>query len=411
MQHFVTYSDAHGHTAFLLRLTRVLGAAITVLTCKPSICLAARACGSRAMLVTRTGAAGTPRYPVSRTLECITGEISSRDGEAFCRALAETLARIDTPIDCVVSWNGGLLADLPLTEFALARGLPRLFLEIANLPGRVFADPLGTGGDALVATHPEYLGQATYGGVPFDRLRRQILEQHLTRSRIPQQRRVSRERLFAPLDVVASRLARSARPQRFAPLAAIRRAWPGPRQRPPSTARSAMPPSAPYLVYCLQVADDTNVRLRSPLGVIDALHEAVRQARGSDLPLVVCPHPAERCPEVLRRVHEIIAPYPDVHLVAGNSLKWALGARRVIVINSSLGLEVRLAGGEVSTLGRSLYGQWSDADLRNYLERWLVPIDYYDAGRTVDAALLRRRFAELTALSMTVRPGVPCIRA
>lgn len=167
-------------------------------------------------------------------------------------------------------------------------------------------------------------------------------------------------------------------------------------------------PPARYFAYCLQVADDTNVRLRSTLSVLDGLQEAIREARDANVPLLVCPHPAERSPAALRAIADAIATEPDAHIVTGNSLEWALGAERVIVINSSIGLEVRLAGGEVKALGQSLYGRWDEDDLRNYLERWLLPIDYFDGRREVDMELLKRRFAELTSLSMSVRPIPPC---
>ena len=406
MHHFVTYCDSHMRLRFLQRLAAAAGWQATVMTGKPSVWLAAPHAGLAARLVRRAdappGVAQHGNDDVNDCLECRTGELDEQRARTFDTALYGALDRLPAEITLVVSWNGRLLADMALRRLANRRRLPHLFMEIGNLPGRAFADPCGTGADALIARAPAHMAAAPHVPLPtestdFETWRAGFIHTRLAQRVIGQQRTRPLERLFAPLDVPVSRLAGSARPQRLS-LQRIRA-----RMKTRSVSRSpgADTPPGPFYLHCMQVADDTNIRLHSDLDVHQALERAAAIAREAGKPLGVCLHPAERCQATLAAVAGWIDATDDVFLLGGNSFRWVLQAERVIVVNSTIGLEARLAGRPVTTLGRALYSDWTQADLANYIQRWLLPIDYFAADETTTHVTgLRLRLDHLVGLAL-----------
>ncbi len=48
-----------------------------------------------------------------------------------------------TSIEGCLIWNGEKVADLAVADFCKERQIPRLYLEVANVPGKLFVDPCG----------------------------------------------------------------------------------------------------------------------------------------------------------------------------------------------------------------------------------------------------------------------------
>ena len=65
-------------------------------------------------------------------------------------------------------------------------------------------------------------------------------------------------------------------------------------------------------------------------------------------------------------------------MVTGNTFQLIKHARKVVTINSTAGLEAKIAGVETVFLGRSFYQQFNETRIKAYVLRYLCSFDYFD---------------------------------
>lgn len=91
---------------------------------------------------------------VAQATEVISQRLTRKAGEALWRgarkAAEKALEKDGT--DLILFWNGSAVKDRAVGALAREKGIPTLYFEIANLPGKLFADPKGVNAASALAS-------------------------------------------------------------------------------------------------------------------------------------------------------------------------------------------------------------------------------------------------------------------
>lgn len=139
-----------------------------------------------------------------------------------------------------------------------------------------------------------------------------------------------------------------------------------------------------FIFFPLQVSTDQQVLINYSRGSIyAAIDSAIELAKKEDIPLYIREHPAEKNKTKVRNY--LIRKKVDNPSIFVTDMSVALLIKdciEVITINSTVGLESRLALKPTRFLGDSFYSKATDQQLANYLEEYLIPVDYHSPKMT-----------------------------
>jgi len=157
-----------------------------------------------------------------------------------------------------------------------------------------------------------------------------------------------------------------------------------------------------YTFLALQVSDDTQLKLHSTIGNIEAIRIAKSLAEREGRELVVKPHPAEANPKALREI-SALKEQLHYHLVRDNTTLLIKNSANVVTINSTVGLEAMLYGKRVVCLGSSYYKTFTEQQLLKFIHHYLVDgVDYF-SQTPIDASIAARVIGLETSQSSFVR--------
>lgn len=379
MRRLAFYVDWPDRLAFYLRLVaglREAGAEVVLVSNKLALHRRARRLGLESRLLRRPAAASEDDLTATR--EVAAGILDVGEANRLYRSMSEALTALDDQesLAGVVIWNGDDVVGAATRQFALERGRPTLFLEIGNLPGKLFADPLGVNAGSSIARDPSLLDRWPADPELFERWRAGYLASKSDGHVVPQAQIFDRvDALATALNHVGFRLFGVPTDDHRGLLSKARTRWLSPHLRYPLDERA--PADGPYLFFPMQVSGDTQVLLNSDLDNFAAIREARRRADDRGLDLVVKPHPAEPERSFVRRLLELKSEL-GFSLVGGDTFAWLRGASLVVTINSTAGLEAMLLGAEVEFLGRTLYRHLKNPErLASYVTGYLLDIDYF----------------------------------
>lgn len=235
--------------------------------------------------------------------------------------------------------------------------IPMQFVELSNLPDKIFVDPQGTNASSQLSMTPEILHR--YPAVDEDFHQRWMSRYHAFKSQPP------RQALGNPL---ADAINHGATGQ-------------------------ILGRGLPYLFVPLQVSDDAQLWLYSQFKNEDVIRYAFELAEPNGYQVVVKMHPAEtQQSEVLK----IIALQKTLGFMLSNELTTDLikQSEGVVTINSTVGLEGLLHHKPVIAIGDCFYKTFDHESLKKYIHHYLFDgVDFFSTeriDRRVAVAFLNR---------------------
>jgi capsular polysaccharide export protein len=310
-----------------------------------------------------------------KSIEYLNGEISLgqciSDSVSAYRQIEKYIRR--HPIESVIIWNGQQLLGRVLSEIARVHQLKTLFLEISNLPNKLFVDPAGVNALSSIQADPSIIS-ALEAVDPV--MHRQWIERYKAEKSKPLPQ--ASAKYSAYLESYVNRLIKKMTQGiglRSLSLDEIKNKYKFKRASFPYDDCEQV---GEYIFLPLQVTSDTQLKLHSQYNNIQAVEYAIDLARSEDCQLIVKPHPAERDLDEINKIIKLKEQY-QFYLANHNTIELIENARRVVTINSTVGLEAMILGKEVTVLGKALYSQFSQADLAKYIHRYLVDgIDFFE---------------------------------
>ena len=214
------------------------------------------------------------------------------------------------------------------------KAIPTQFVELANLPDKIFVDPEGTNAHSLLAKSPDILDRYP----PVDEAIHQawMARYHAFKAQPPRQ---------ALGNELAGTILQCSRDK-------------------------VLGTGQPYLFVPLQVSNDAQLWLYSQYKNEDVIRYALHLAENSDCRVVVKIHPAE--PQ-LAEIERIVALQQTLGFMLSSELTTELikQSAGIVTINSTVGLEGLLQHKPVVAIGDCFYKTFDHERLKKYIHHYL----------------------------------------
>ena len=360
-----------------------LGVRLCYFTSCPSVYFSAKKAGANVkMLALNNAAFNGPIEPgcYENTVDVRSGELSRESAEKVARIIYANLLAANKSInaDTLYIYNGTSILGSAATQFARDHGLKTLYFELANLPGKMFVDPEGTGGFSHLYRNTSILKNYTCDLNEFERWRQSFIVDRLKNSNVPQAvfgKSSLQDYLVYAGDKLYFALF-TKEPAKY-----ILKYWDKFNQAFSKRIDLAYDSFASfghtsYIFFPMQVRHDSQILIHSDLDNLAAIEKAHALSREIGARLVVKPHPAETDRGYLGKIYDLKRQL-GFYLTSDNTIKLIQNAQFIVTINSTVGLEAKIMGKDVYVLGRAIYTNFDEGMLANYVMKYLLNINYF----------------------------------
>ena len=270
--------------------------------------------------------------------------------------------------DMLWIWNGTTTIERALSEFAKTHAIKRKYFEISNIENRIFIDPYGISGDSILFQNPKILDRYDYDADAFEKWRKRYKNKKKEQStklknKIP---------FYAFVDFAGYRLYNYIREDRRKIVTLAKQRFSNNFMQMPF---DEVDLKKKYILLPLQVGNDSQIQLYSSYNNKHIIKEALKIARENKAFLYIKPHPREEDPKEIATIKHFLQE-KDVFLVNEDLFDLIEHATKVVVNNSTVGLEAKLLDKEVEVFGDAYYKFFDKERARKYIMNYLPKIEY-----------------------------------
>ena len=281
-------------------------------------------------------------------------------------------------------WNGSTTIEKTLKYYAEKNNIKKLFFEISNIENRVFVDREGISGDSLLYKHADVLDKFEIDVDSFYIWRNNYLN---SKNKVSKKLR-SKIPFYALIDSIGYFMGILKEDRRDKSKLFINRLKNKvielPTQKPDYSKK--------YILVPLQVSNDSQVKIHSKYKNEDLIKKAIELANEDEY-IYIKPHPAE---DDIKEIEKIKSFLNDkVVLVNDNIFKLLNHAQKVIVNNSTVGMEALILEKEVIVLGNAYYKKFDFKRTVSFIQNYLSNIKYPNFEITKENYLSLRKYYEI----------------
>jgi Capsule polysaccharide export protein len=343
----------------------------------------------RQLLRTRHNGVAVVSARVELAIEVLNGDIAFADAVIDAHAVSRILKNVvdSARVSRCVVWNGQQLLGRIVADLCRKANVPITYLEISNLPGKLFVDSNGVNALSTISGDPQLIDSLP---MPEPSIHEAWLAQYESyKSKPLPQARTRPVRKLASLCNYAMKSATHGVAQKTVRLSRLRNGAASAGLGNTLPAAELM--NKPYVFLPLQVSSDTQIKLHSSVDNFGAIRLAAEMAREQGLGLLVKIHPAEADSDAVRRVLDLRREL-DFDVVSLPTVQLIKHAALIVTINSTVGLEALMYGKPVKALGRAFYERFDQTRLLKYIHSFLVDgVDYF-GSEPIPAAAARKVF-------------------
>ncbi len=310
-----------------------------------------------------------------KTIEFLNDEVTKEKASLDITSIVFSLNKYfkRTKPDVAIIWNGQQIIGRALTKYCADNDIETRYLEISNLPDKLFCDVLGVNALSSIAKKPEILDK--YSEVDDEFHADWIKFYNIEKSKkLPQSIKKNSDiflnfankaikLLIQPIGSREIKLNRLFNPQNKINLS--------------KAILTDNLEGINYIFLALQVSNDTQIKLHSKVNNLEAIKLANEIAIQNGVKLLVKLHPAEtnqieadQIIELQRKMGFIISNNNTTDLIKSSC--------EVATINSTVGLEAKIIGRNVTVLGNAYYTKFNYSRIKKYIHNYLVDnIDYF----------------------------------
>lgn len=274
----------------------------------------------------------------------------------------------------VLTWNGASVSGVAAR--AIKQHYPEtklLFLEIANLPGKIFVDPKGVNAQSSLYRDPLLLDLYD---LPSDKEFSEWTENYVAEKSKPSyvapQAKKQALGAFALIDFFYSAVFGN---NYFgSPVLKIKNYLGYKNENKVQVDYVKHSEVGLFAFLPLQVSNDSQILINSDVDNVDA----IRLISSRESCLLVKPHPAERDTSYLAQA---VLGMSNVSVTDENTFDLIRASSKVYTINSTVGLEALILGKNVEFLGRSYFSHFNNDRLKRYIFSFLINIDFFSESK------------------------------
>lgn len=315
------------------------------------------------------------KYP--EHLEIYSGTLNDESSQKLYSSTYNILEHLNSKknFDLAFIWSGIRLIDATAKRFCKENNIKTLFFEIGNFPDKIFADPVGTNAQSALAKKPNILDSFEADEDDYSKWLNNYIEINIQHHSVPQSKGVAK--IDIPKNLLDLYGVMIKRYQKFEPVLDF-----GKLKNKLFTKVGTFEydkfdqTKEKYILYPMQVSDDAQILVNSKIGNVEALKIVAEEAKKKSLLLYVKPHPAERNNQHIREVFNLKKSL-GFKFVKGNTLELIKNSEMVFTINSTVGLQGLLLGKKVTCLGSSFYKNFTEHQLKVYIQKYLLNADFW----------------------------------
>lgn len=275
-------------------------------------------------------------------------------------------------------WNGERTISLAISDFAKKNNIKAIYFEISNLPRKLFVDEKGVTAKSSIAKNKKILDNYDYNEDEYISWKEKYLENKFKRHHVKQARTVKSINFSYFIDLFGFLFFRLLKNENSSLLKKIKSKILANKYIFQYDKYDIFKNN--YIFLPLQVSTDSQILINSDVDNIQAIQKASEMARTLNFDLLIKPHPAESNIRYLQELEQLKDKY-NFYYVNLNTFELINNAKKVITINSTVGIEAMILEKEVIVLGRSYYKNFSQNDLKKYIMSYLIEIDYFSTEK------------------------------
>lgn len=275
---------------------------------------------------------------------------------------------INNQIKKIVIWNGQQIIGMAATMAAKNLNIKTIFLEISNLPNKIFSNSLGVNANSTISKNPELLEKHPEID---DEFHNKWIEKYEAYKKNPPPQAL-KNKTETKLKIINNVLK----------LISIKKYINKPRYKNKIKARNKIQFNYEdsinkYVFLPLQVSNDTQLKLHSKIDNIEAIKIAAKFATEKNLDLLIKIHPAEKDKNEINKILNLKKEI-NFHISERNTIDLINDSELIITINSTVGLEALIYKKNIICLGNAFYKNFTQSDLKKYIHSYLIDnIDYF----------------------------------
>jgi len=372
----IVFCDSFKRYGFFKRLESALEFEdLLVVTSDPLVYFSRSLSGGKSIFLRGTCHPELSGYTLEELEAAASASIEVLNDEVlYDQALSEissSLSRLDAlfaaeNITQAIVWNGQQLMGRICTLFCKKHGIRASYLEISNLPQKLFVDNTGVNALSSVCKFPSILDglevvsatkHAAWKLAYVEQKKKPLPQSRVSYAQVPVLLVNKILKIFfrgvGDRNISYKRLQRADQSNRFSRLI------------------DGLYPSSGFIFFPLQVTNDTQVKLHSELDLQEAIMRALEVAKQRGKRLVIKMHPAESGIEILDFLEEIKKD-SAVFVSNANAVDLIQRSSCVVTINSTVGLEALIFEKDLITLGSALYQEFNQERLLKYIHGYLI---------------------------------------
>lgn len=240
---------------------------------------------------------------------------------------------------CIL-WNGHQAFATGIDAFCKENSIKTRFLELGNISGKIFVDPLGVNARSSIYVQNSEIKNGYLTKQIITEWTEKYLKEESSKS-VPSQVKQTSEVLKSIKCSDFDRII-----------------------------------SQPYVFVPLQVSDDTQLLFNSDFNNLQLLRSVLKNDEYKKLTIVVKFHPGDSRDEI-SKVYAEISGNPRVLISQEPVVQLIQNADRIITINSTVGLQALLLDKPVQFLGRSIFATMTHWTAHQFVQFHLRNIDYF----------------------------------
>ncbi len=279
----------------------------------------------------------------------------------------------------IIAWGGLGPACQGIKTFAAQHAIPTLFFELANIDGKMFADPQGVNAKSYLYNNIHLLDEYDIDPLIFDQWKQNYITRKLENHTVYQalakpKKLIHRFPTFRILESYKRLFLGTPSIPTLSCMETIRQKQI--HQKVSYTYDSTEHLKTPYLFLPLQVSNDSQLIFNSDIDNLQAIKIASEMAKEKGLKLIIKPHPAEPDQQFVKHVYELKNNY-NFYFINYNTFRLIQNSAEVLTINSTVGLEAKIMGKKVHFLGRTFLKELTPNRLKNYILGYLVDMNNF----------------------------------
>lgn len=385
MDNILICCDSIERYYFFKRFSETIKNRVNFITSEPVVLLMARYHGFKCYYINivRQPDVSNDDSDLLYSIEVLNQSIDADRAYSYALSIKNRLKAIleSVNITCFVIWNGQQIIGKVLTDFANDNDISCLYLELSNLPNKIFVDSQGVNAKSSIKKLTEWNDVAQSEHENWLRFYEK------EKSKVLPQSKISIKKSFLSLINYFLKVLLDNSNRSFSSIFRMRNKF--------QKCGDDVSLNEVFIFLPLQVTSDTQIKINSTVDNIDAIKYSVKMAERKGLKLYVKIHPAEVDNDFISKVTKLKNDF-GFYITNLNTVDLLKCSQEVVTINSTVGIEALIYKKPLTILGKAFYKDFSQVELRKYIHSFLVDgIDYFsehaiDENRVKE--ILDRRF-------------------